>query len=144
MTETRLSRRQLLQASAALGITGAVPSGHAAATESTPDLEKFVQPLPIPTVREPDGDRDGADYYEISIQEFEQQVHPDLPPTTFWGFDETVPGPSSRYGATSESSSASTTLTFPRTTSSKSTNGSAAPRPRTITTTTVPSRTCGR
>ncbi|WP_458204533.1 multicopper oxidase family protein [Haladaptatus sp. NG-SE-30] len=65
----------------------------AEAVDSTPNLDMFVQPLPIPTVREPDGKRDGADYYEIPIREFEQKVHPDLPPTTFWGFDGTVPGP---------------------------------------------------
>jgi FtsP/CotA-like multicopper oxidase with cupredoxin domain len=89
--ESKLTRRRLLQACAALGAASAVP-GYATA-ESEPDLEKFVQPLPIPSVREPDGKRKGADYHEISLREFEQQVHPDLPPTTFWGFDGTVPGP---------------------------------------------------
>lgn len=64
-----------------------------ATAESEPELEKFVQPLPIPSVYEPDGKRKGADYYEIPIREFDQQVHPDLPPATFWGFDGTVPGP---------------------------------------------------
>lgn len=93
MTRRGLSRRRLLQAYATLGITGAISLDTAAASESTPNLDKFVQPLPIPTVREPDGKRDGADYHEISIREFEQKVHPDLPPTTFWGFDATVPGP---------------------------------------------------
>ena len=93
MTRNPLSRRQLLQTAAGLGIAGAVPWATAAAAESTPDLEKFVQALPIPEVREPDGERDGTAYYEIPLQEFEQQVHPDLPATTFWGFDATVPGP---------------------------------------------------
>jgi len=88
---SKLTRRRLLQSCAALGVASAVP-GYATA-ESEPDLEKFVQPLPVPSVREPDGKREGADYYEIPLREFEQNVHPDLPPTTFWGFDGTVPGP---------------------------------------------------
>jgi len=91
MTGPELSRRRLLQASAALGIAGTIPSGVAA--ESSPHLEKFVQPMPIPEVLEPDGRRRGADYYEVSMEEFERKVHPDLPPTTFWGFEGTVPGP---------------------------------------------------
>lgn len=89
--DSKLTRRRLLQACAALGVTSAVP-GYATA-ESGPDLEKFVQPLPVPSVREPDGKRKGADYYEIPLREFERKVHPDLPPTTFWGFDGAVPGP---------------------------------------------------
>jgi len=93
MIPERVSRRRLLQASAALGLTGVVPQGGVASAASPPGLEKFVQPLPIPTVRDPDGRRDGADYYEIQMREFEQKVPPDLPPTTFWGFDGTVPGP---------------------------------------------------
>ena len=93
MRQSGLSRRRLLQTSVALGLTGVLPWSGSAAAAETPDLEKFVQPLPIPNVREPDGKRDGADYYEIPIREFERQVHPDLPPTTFWGFDGTVPGP---------------------------------------------------
>jgi FtsP/CotA-like multicopper oxidase with cupredoxin domain len=87
-----LSRRRLLRAGAALGLAGALP-GTAAATGSSPDLEKFVQPLPVPSVREPDGRRDGADYHEVQIEEVQQEAHPDLPPTTFWGFDGSVPGP---------------------------------------------------
>ncbi|WP_435176491.1 multicopper oxidase family protein [Halorussus sp. AFM4] len=93
MTDIRLSRRRLLQTSAALGLAGSLPWGTGTASASSPDLKKFVQPLPIPSVREPDGRRKGAAYYEIPLREFEQQVHPDLPPTTFWGFDGTVPGP---------------------------------------------------
>ncbi len=92
MVDRTLSRRQLLQTGAALGVVGLVPRAVEAA-ESSPDLEKFVQPLPIPDVRQPDGQREGADYYEVSIEEFEQQVHPDLPPTTLWGFGGSVPGP---------------------------------------------------
>ncbi len=60
---------------------------------SSPDLEKYVQPLPIPEVREPDGKRRGADYYDVPITEFTQSLHPDLPDTRLWGFDGVFPGP---------------------------------------------------
>ena len=53
---SNLSRRRVLQASTALGITGILPFNTGTArAESSPNLEKFVQPLPIPDVREPDG-----------------------------------------------------------------------------------------
>nr|WP_317175960.1 multicopper oxidase domain-containing protein [Halovivax sp. KZCA124] len=76
-----------------LGVMGALSLNFIEATESSLNLEKFIQPLPIPEVREPNDEGDDADYYEISLQEFKQKVHPDLPATTFWGFDGTVPGP---------------------------------------------------
>lgn len=96
----RPDRRSLLRATGAmlggvaLGSTGLDGARAAtAATRTTPDLEHFVQPVPRPTVREPDGQRDGADYHEIVLQEFETAVHPDLPATTMWGFDGQFPGP---------------------------------------------------
>ncbi|WP_225336500.1 multicopper oxidase family protein [Halomicrobium urmianum] len=92
MVDRDLSRRRLLRTGAALGLAGFVPQAAGAST-SSPDLEKFVQPMPVPEVREPDGRREGADYYDVAIEEFEQQVHPDLPPTTLWGFEGSVPGP---------------------------------------------------
>ncbi|MFP8954590.1 multicopper oxidase family protein (plasmid) [Natrialbaceae archaeon A-arb3/5] len=91
---SKLSRRRLLQTSAALGVTGL--ASHTLGTEvaqSTPDLEKYVQELPIPGVLEPDEQRDGVDYYNIPITEFDQSLHPDLPDTTVWGFDGSFPGP---------------------------------------------------
>ncbi|XVH33067.1 multicopper oxidase domain-containing protein (plasmid) [Haloferacaceae archaeon DSL9] len=61
--------------------------------QSSPDLEKYAQPVPIPEVKEPDGKRRGADYYEVPITEFTQRLHPDLPATRLWGFDDSFPGP---------------------------------------------------
>ena len=91
---SKLSRRRVLQASTALGITGILPFNTGTAlAESSPNLEKFVQPLPIPDVREPDGKHNGVDYYEIPLQQFTQKLHPDLPETTLWGFDGQFPGP---------------------------------------------------
>ncbi|WP_079977482.1 multicopper oxidase domain-containing protein [Halococcus sediminicola] len=96
-TELGLSRRRLLRTGAAVGIAGTLPqiSVRAAAQSvpASPDLDKFVQPLSIPEIREPDGTRNGADAYRISREEFTQNLHPDLPETTVWGFDGTYPGP---------------------------------------------------
>lgn len=89
-----ISRRKLLQAGASLGIVGAIPqSMSTVAAESSPTLEKFVQPLPTLEEREPDGTRDGVDAYDIPVKEFTQNLHPDLPDTTLWGFDGVYPGP---------------------------------------------------
>ncbi|MFB9808671.1 hypothetical protein ACFFQF_27575 [Haladaptatus pallidirubidus] len=84
----------MLQTGLTFGVASAIPqttSGTAA--QSSPNLEKYVQPLPIPEVRDPDGKRRGADTYEIPITEFTQNLHPDLPDTTLWGFDGVYPGP---------------------------------------------------
>ena len=93
MTKRGLNRRQFVKAGATLGIAGGVAWSFAATARSSPDLEKFVQPLPIPKVREPDGRWRGKDYYNIPMKEVEKKVHPNLPPTTLWGFDGEVPGP---------------------------------------------------
>jgi FtsP/CotA-like multicopper oxidase with cupredoxin domain len=89
-----LSRRRLLQTGAALGVAGTIPlSATRAAGESSISLDKYVQPLPIPEVREPDGKQEGSDAYQIPVTEFTQNLHPDLPETTLWGFDGVYPGP---------------------------------------------------
>ena len=90
------TRRTLLKTTGAALAIGALPRTTEADTVGTgtsPDLEKYVQPVPIPEVREPDGRRKGADYYEIPVVEFSQQLHPDLPETTLWGYDGQFPGP---------------------------------------------------
>lgn len=88
-----LSRRRLLQAGAYLGIAGSIPQTSSRVAAQPLNLEKYVQPLPIPDVREPDGKRNGADSYQISLMEFAQNLHPHLPDTTLWGFDSAYPGP---------------------------------------------------
>lgn len=89
-----IGRRSVLKASGtALGLVGASPIHTERAVAESPDLAKYVQPLPIPDVREPNGTREGADYYEIPVREFSERLHPDLPETTLWGFDGQFPGP---------------------------------------------------
>ena len=95
MAKENFTRRRVLQAGAALGAAGVIPitSGTAAAQSSSPALEKYVQPLPIPDVRAPDENKNSIDSYQISLTEFTQNLHPDLPDTTLWGFDGMYPGP---------------------------------------------------
>jgi spore coat protein A len=53
-------------------------------------LAKFVDALPIPAMAIPER---GRTHYRIPMREFQAKVHRDLPPTTFWGYGGTSPGP---------------------------------------------------
>lgn len=89
------TRRTMLRATGAAVATGGALArtvGRADARTS-PDLAKYVQPLPRPDVRDPDGKRKGATYYDIPLVEFSERLHPDLPATTLWGYDGEYPGP---------------------------------------------------
>jgi spore coat protein A len=57
-------------------------------------LEKYVDDLPIPALAVPtSGSIGGAATYSIAVQQFQQQLHRDLPPTTVWGYGGSYPGP---------------------------------------------------
>jgi spore coat protein A, manganese oxidase len=60
-------------------------------------LVPFVDALPIPEIAKPSGKRRGdsgdVPYYKIPIQEFFSKIHRDVPPTRFWGYGKSVPGP---------------------------------------------------
>ena len=63
-------------------------------------LARFVDPLPIPAVKKPEEMRpDPHDasrrlpFYRVSMREAHVRVHRDLPPTHFWTYDGTLPGP---------------------------------------------------
>ncbi|WP_330632979.1 multicopper oxidase family protein [Halocatena halophila] len=89
-----ISRRRLLQAGISAGMVGTLPQLFSSvAGGSSPTLEKFVQSLPIPEPRQPDGRRRGALSHTISIEEFSQNLHPALGATTLWGYDGQYPGP---------------------------------------------------
>ena len=73
-----------------------------AAADCSVTLEPFVDALPVPAVAQPiSGNPGGLATYEIVIQEVQQQLHRDLPPTTVWGYGDdpsnaasaTFPGP---------------------------------------------------
>ncbi|MGA3186810.1 MAG: multicopper oxidase domain-containing protein [Bryobacteraceae bacterium] len=56
-------------------------------------LTPFVDPLPIPEVAKPLGKRAQVPFYKIPIQEFFSKIHRDVQPTRFWGYGNSVPGP---------------------------------------------------
>jgi spore coat protein A len=63
-------------------------------------LARFVDPLPIPALARAAGSRPDPEhpgqkltYYRLPIREAWTQIHRDLPPTRFWGYDGTMPGP---------------------------------------------------
>jgi spore coat protein A len=80
-----------------LAVTGVLSVG-AAQAKSLVDastLAKYVDPLPNPldNTIAPTGVLDGAPLYEVSISQFQQRLHRDLPPTTLWGYNGMYPGP---------------------------------------------------
>ena len=90
----RPSRREFIQASAAAGVGAMFLRGRRAqaAFAMSPALGKFVSPLrkfgvDIPIARPTGVDQFGADFYEIAMRQFTDQLHPDLKgPTTLWGY----------------------------------------------------------
>lgn len=79
---------------------------HAAGDEQFPDLlnpdrlTPFVDPLPLPPTARPDGLKPTPDKrgqlipsYRIPIHEFTAKIHREVPPTRFWGYGGSVPGP---------------------------------------------------
>jgi spore coat protein A len=93
------SRRSFIRTTALAGAGLALCRGTAWAFGQTPaGLSKFIQPLPglgsssIP-VATPNTTRfPGADLYEIQVGQYQQQFHPNLPPTTLRGYADTAYG----------------------------------------------------
>ena len=90
----RLTRRALLKGSliAGAGLAFAPWIGETTKAAS-PTLRKYVSPLAVPAVAQPTHIEDRVAQYSIEMTEFRRNVHPDLPPTTLWGYDGTWPGP---------------------------------------------------
>jgi spore coat protein A len=99
-----LTRRKFLMQSslAAAGISlnaeRLVASTEAELDPST--LEPFVDPLPIPTLAQPQGtiptpEKTGEliPHYRIPMREVRVKVHRDLPATRMWSFGDSFPGP---------------------------------------------------
>lgn len=91
------TRREFLKTTLVAGTALALFKGSEGkiwAFSQSPTLRKFVAPLPglgpngIPVANStPSGQYPGADFYRLSAQQYEQQMHPDLPnPTRLWGY----------------------------------------------------------
>ena len=93
------TRRQALEW-LAVGTSGLVSPRLDAQSDETPPnlltgvrLEPFVDPLPVPRVLAPKATESGSPSYRLTLSEFRQKLHRDLPPTVVWGFEGTTPGP---------------------------------------------------
>jgi spore coat protein A, manganese oxidase len=63
-------------------------------------LARFVDPLPVPPIARPSGQRThpaypgrSLPYYRMEMRAFSARVHRDLLPTPMWGYDGRSPGP---------------------------------------------------
>ncbi len=106
-----ITRRNFLQRSSLLATTLAarksgllnVMTGSVATMAPALDvntLKQFVDPLPIPDVAQHQGYRpnpadpkQNVPFYRIQAQSIASKVHRDLPPTKFWSFGSSTPGP---------------------------------------------------
>jgi spore coat protein A, manganese oxidase len=83
------TRRQLLQygvgAGALLGLPGAVRSAVAAPWGK---LTKYLEPLPLPGAGIVVATPLDANHYSFTQTEIERQLHPELPPTPLWAYDD--------------------------------------------------------
>jgi spore coat protein A len=96
----KINRRQFLKTSAMAGVGALLLRGKAWPFDQSPTgVRKFLATLPALgpggannfgnyiSVLSPNTNKyPGADYYEIVAKQFTQQVHPDIPTTTFWGY----------------------------------------------------------
>ncbi len=57
------------------------------------DLKKFVEPLTIPARAKPLRESKDEAIYRVEMRQFQAKCHPDMPATTFWGYDGMCPGP---------------------------------------------------
>ena len=104
----RTTRRRFLEnmtwmtaAFAARNAQGGYPGvGVSGKLLDTSALARFVDPLPIPASAKPSSLRPSPvdpklqiPYYRMAIRQFQMSVHRDVPPTTFWGYDASCPGP---------------------------------------------------
>jgi len=108
-----ITRRNFLQRSSLLattlttgkrGLLNALAHAHAVPTMAPAldvnTLPQFVDPLPIPELAQrqgtrpsPSDPRQAVPFYRIQAQPITSKVHRDLPPTKFWSFGPSTPGP---------------------------------------------------
>ena len=95
-----LSRRQFVRASVVAGaafsldrLVAAAETASAVRPETQPPLTPFKDPLRIPPVLRPQARPDGPASLTIRLRAATQQLHSELPPTPFWGYEGCLPGP---------------------------------------------------
>jgi spore coat protein A len=88
-----LTRRAVLRGGLIAGTALAVAPWIGRTRADSPALRKFTAELPIPDLAHPTHVEDGTAHYRVEMQQFRRKVHPDLPPTTLWGYNGSWPGP---------------------------------------------------
>lgn len=103
------TRRRFLGQSAVAAAAAIAPRAfsHTMRRDATPviptldpnSLARFVDPLPLPVVVRPQGDRavpgkpgERVPFYRISMRAIASKLHRDLPPTQLWSYGGSVPG----------------------------------------------------
>jgi spore coat protein A, manganese oxidase len=60
----------------------------------TPDaIDRYIDPLPVPSRLMPSGTRAGVHHYHVRMMELKQKLHSQLPPARLWGYEAHYPGP---------------------------------------------------
>lgn len=90
---TKMTRRRLLQcgagAGAALALPWALVPGIAGtANKLTGQLRKYLEPLPLPGAGIVVATPTGPNQYSFNQTQIARQLHPQLPPTPLWAYDD--------------------------------------------------------
>src|SRR5439155_10766058 len=88
---TRITRRRLLQYGAAGGAALFLPwtaRSALAAPARGPRLTKYLEPVPLPGAGIVVATSSGANQYSFTQTAIARQLHPELPPTPFWAYDD--------------------------------------------------------
>jgi spore coat protein A len=83
-----ISRRGLLGLGAAAGAALALPVREPAVASPGGALAKYVQPLPVPGGGIAVAQHNGNHEYAFKLREISRRVHPSLPPTPLWAYDD--------------------------------------------------------
>ncbi len=86
-----IKRRSFLKCGAVAGVGLAVPWTVRQAFGTMPArslLTKYVQPLPVPGAGIVVATPSGLNQYAFTLREIARQLHPNLPPTPFWAYDD--------------------------------------------------------
>lgn len=105
---TYTTRRRFLRQSALAAAATITPRGFAdarrreqrvAPTLDPNDLARFVDPLPLPLLAQPQGERampggsgETVTFYRVPMRAITTRLHRDLPPTKMWSYGDSVPG----------------------------------------------------
>ncbi len=86
-----MTRRRFLQYGAGAGAALALPWAArvpAARAAVGPQLRKYVEPVPLPGAGIVVATPSGSGEYSFAQTEIARQLHPSLPPTPFWAYDD--------------------------------------------------------